>query len=215
MISDKFKKLKGKRILITAGPTWVPIDSVRVISNIATGKTGIILAEKLRKAGCKVTLLLGPIGNYQNKKIRLLRFRFFDELRNKLTKELCVKKYDFVIHSAAVSDFKPTRLIKGKIHSAVALGLKLLPLPKIIEDIRRLAPRAKLVMFKFEPGASSKTLIHLAKSARAKISADFVVANKINPYRAFIIDRQGKILTTAVTKELLANNLLKFLTYNF
>ena len=52
--------LKNKRILITAGPTWVAIDSVRVISNIATGETGILLAKRLSLQGAKVTLALGP-----------------------------------------------------------------------------------------------------------------------------------------------------------
>ena len=53
-------KLKNKKVLITAGPTWVPIDNVRVISNTATGETGILLSEKLKNLGAKVTLLLGP-----------------------------------------------------------------------------------------------------------------------------------------------------------
>ncbi len=52
--------LNGKRILITAGPTWVPIDNVRVISNIATGTTGVLLAWQTSAQGAKVTLVLGP-----------------------------------------------------------------------------------------------------------------------------------------------------------
>jgi len=81
--------LATKSVLITAGPTWVAIDSVRVISNTATGETGTLLAERFAQQGAKVTLLLGPVSNCcLNKKIRVINFKFFDELRDKLIREL-------------------------------------------------------------------------------------------------------------------------------
>ena len=98
-----------KKVLITAGPTWVAIDKVRVISNIASGETGILLADKLSEQGAKVTLVLGP-GNdkngIQNSRIKIIRFSFFEELRQALKKELKASRYDFIIHSAAVSGFR-------------------------------------------------------------------------------------------------------------
>ena len=54
------KKLKGKKVLITAGPTVEKIDPVRVITNMSTGKTGTLLASELVSAGAKVTLVYGP-----------------------------------------------------------------------------------------------------------------------------------------------------------
>ena len=51
-----------KKILITAGPTWVRLDDVRVITNVFTGKSGVALAESLARKGHTVTLLLGPGG---------------------------------------------------------------------------------------------------------------------------------------------------------
>ena len=53
-------QLKNKKILITAGPTWIPIDKVRVITNIFKGRLGIIIAKEAIKRKAKVTLLLGP-----------------------------------------------------------------------------------------------------------------------------------------------------------
>jgi len=53
--------LKNKRILITCGPTWVPIDGMRVISNRSSGQLGQTIAQDLTKAGAKVTLLEGPV----------------------------------------------------------------------------------------------------------------------------------------------------------
>ena len=115
-ISGPMMNLKNKRILITAGPTWVAIDKVRVISNIASGKTGVILAEKLNNCGAKVTLLMGP-GECccLNKKIRLVRFKFFADLKQTITRELKSNKYDVIIHSAAVSDYRVENVYSGKI----------------------------------------------------------------------------------------------------
>lgn len=73
---------KNRRILITAGPTWVPIDNVRVIGNIATGQTGILLSNKLRKLGAKVTLVLGPVTDKNiDKGVEIIQFTFSKNLR--------------------------------------------------------------------------------------------------------------------------------------
>lgn len=207
--------LKGKNILITAGPTWVPLDNIRVISNIASGQTGIFLAKKLTRMGAKVTLLLGPAGfSAQNRKIKLVSFIFFNDLKNMLKKELAAKKYDCIIHSAAVADFQPVSSKKGKLSSEKAFNLKLVPLPKIIKDIRRLAPKAKLVMFKLESGVSDTILLSRAKTARQEVNADYVVANQLDPYRAFIIAKTGCV-TAVKSKIELANNLIKILNRDF
>lgn len=201
---------KNKRILITAGPTWVPIDRVRVISNIATGETGVLLAERLQDSGAKVTLLLGPVtACCLNKKINIIRFKFFDELRNIIRKELGAKKYDAVIHSAAVSDFKLRGRLSGKLSSDKIHNLKLAPLPKIIRDIRVLAPKAKLVMFKLEAGISDQALIKRARESLVAYGADLVIANRIHPkYKAFILDGK-KAYSRADSKKELVKKIAK------
>ncbi len=206
---------KNKRILITAGPTWVPIDSVRVISNIASGQTGILLAEKLTRLGARVTLFLGPVSSCSiDKRIRLVNFKFFDELRNRLKQELRINKYDIIVHNAAVSDFKPVRRSGGKISSLRSHTLKLTPLPKIAREIRAASPKAKLVIFKLEPQVIDKALIQRAKLARQKLKAEVVVANRINPYRAFIIGRGSGIIKVKNKKEL-AGRLIKLLVTSY
>ena len=195
--------LKGKKILITAGPTWVPIDKVRVISNIASGSTGMLLAEEAARLGAKVSLLLGPVLTCPlNKTVRLVRFTFFEELRNKVIRELKASRYDLIIHSAAVSDFKPSKISRGKISSEGRLRLKLKPLPKIIDYIRRFARLAKIVMFKLEVGVSDAALIRRAKLARDKNRVEIIVANQLEPYRAFIIDKEDGIIRVKNKKEL-------------
>lgn len=196
--------------MITAGPTWVPIDSVRVISNIASGETGILLAEKLIKEQAKVTLVLGPVGSRRiDRRIRLVSFRFFDELRARLKKELSSKKYDIVIHSAAVSDFKPEQPVKGKFNSGKAYNLRLIPLPKIVTEIRSRAPYAKLVLFKLESGISARLLIERARAALADAHGDLAVANRVIPqYKAYVLDEE-KIYFQAASKEKLAQALVE------
>ncbi len=204
-------RYKNKRILITAGPTWVPIDSVRVISNTATGETGIILAQKLQKLGCKVTLLLGPIGEYQNKKIRLLRFKFFEELKAILKKELNRARYDIVIHSAAVSDYKPRKPFGHKLASGINnFKIDLIPTEKIIDSIKKKDNALFLAGFKFEPFVSKKELLTQAAELIKRSACDLVVANtlKAGRYSAYLVtsnNAQGPIYT----KEKLAEQLIK------
>lgn len=211
---------KNKRILITAGPTWVPIDEVRVISNIASGETGILLAEKLLKRGAAVTLALGPVEFCRispsttlriDKKIKLVRFKFFNELRSRLKKELLSKNYDCIIHCAAVSDFRPLKSTQGKLVSNKAYNLKLTVLPKIVDEIRRLCPLAKLVMFKLEAGVSDVELIRRARKALLKAQADLIVANRISPsYKAFILNK-NETLGRINSKKELADKLINFI----
>lgn len=206
--------LKEKRILITAGPTWVAIDKVRIISNIATGQTGILLAREADRRGAKVTLLLGPVTDTPlvglGKRIELIRFRFFGELKNKIIAELRFKCYDLIIHCAAVSDFKPATAVRGKLDSRRSRNLRLMPLPKIIADIRRFARASRLVIFKLEAGISDKALINKAKAALIASGAAIAVANRLNPYRAYIIGRNKNIVPASNKKEL-AKKLIKIL----
>lgn len=195
---------KPKDILITAGPTWVPIDKVRVISNIATGQTGILLAQEFLNSGARVTLLLGAAETCcLNQKIKLIRFKFFDELRDAVKRQLRLKKYDAIIHSAAVSDFKSRDYLNGKLSSDKTYNLRLVPLPKIIRDIRYRAPQAKLVMFKLEDGIPDNILIKRARESLVTHKADLVIANRIHPrYKAFILDKERLYSRADSKKEL-------------
>jgi len=197
--------LKNKKILITAGPTWVALDDVRVISNTASGQTGVMLAELLRKAGARVTLCLGPgAAAVKDKSVRVLSFRFFDELKKILASELIKKDYDAVIHSAAVSDFQPARCAKGKLVSSRGLTVKLAPTPKLIGMIKKLHPDAVLIGFKYEPHASPTVIIKEGRQLMLKSDCDLVVANTRDKdgYRAFLVSRQGLVPEIRSKKEL-------------
>ena len=206
--------LRNKKILITAGPTWVAIDNVRVISNIASGITGILLSEELRKQGARVTLVLGPVDCCcLNKGVRLIRYRYFDQLKRIIAKEAGSKKYDILIQTAAVSDYEPQNKFNGKISSGKkSLTLKLVPTAKIIDIVKKKDPGIFLVGFKLEPQAGRNRLLSSASKLIDKTGSDLVVANtfKGNKYRAFIVDSK-RIYASALNKTGLVRSLVKVL----
>lgn len=185
-----------KRVLITSGPTWVSIDSARVISNIASGETGFILADKLRGLGLKVTLLLGP-GYFCGcpEGIKVIRFKYFKELDKLLANELKKGGYAAVIHAAAVSDYRPEKIISRKAGSNREIWqLKLVPTKKLIGSFKKYKPALFTVGFKFEPAATDKKLIDKGRELLKKEDLDLVVANSCldTDYRAFILEKYGK-----------------------
>jgi phosphopantothenoylcysteine decarboxylase/phosphopantothenate--cysteine ligase len=206
--------LKKKKILITAGPTWVPIDSVRVISNIASGETGILLAKKLMRMGARPTLVLGPgQANCLDGKLNLKRFRYFDELKNIITRELKSKNYDILIHTAAVSDYRPKARLAKKADSGKKLWkLNLVPTPKLIKLVKKTAPGIFLVGFKYKPKAKKEDLFKRAKLLAKHTRAGLVVANTAQRgrYQAYILSRE-KIYARASGKKELADKLIKTL----
>lgn len=206
---------KNKRILITAGPTWIPIDRVRVISNISSGRLGIELSQESQKKGFDTTLLLGPTAQYvQNGKVRIVAFKYFDELRSILKKELRSKKYSAVIHAAAVADYQPTKILKGKISSKnKRLKLILKPTAKIINTIKKISPKTFLVAFKLDLGVTRNTLIKRALEVLNNARADLVIANTFikKNYLAYIINPEGQILACAQSKSEISQKLLKII----
>lgn len=106
--------LKGKKVLITAGPTQEPIDPVRFISNHSTGKMGYAIANKFAKAGAEVTLVSGPVAlKSPDKSIKLVKVRSAQEMYE-MTK-MYFNEADIIVLSAAVADYTPTVVADKKI----------------------------------------------------------------------------------------------------
>lgn len=110
----KEMKLFGKKILITAGPTYEPIDAVRFIGNFSSGKMGFALAETAAKLGAEVFLVTGPTNlTIDSERIKSFYITSADEMF-KITNELFLNM-DMAILSAAVSDYKPKKMVQNKI----------------------------------------------------------------------------------------------------
>ncbi|KKR91270.1 MAG: hypothetical protein A2556_00510 [Candidatus Vogelbacteria bacterium RIFOXYD2_FULL_44_9] len=213
--------LKNKNILITAGPTWVPIDKVRVITNVFGGNLGVEIAKNISKTGAKVTFLFGPgraILPKESANLKIIKFKYYSDLLRLIKKEIGSKKYDIVIHSAAVADYIPTKTDKGKIKSGQQdLSIQFKPTKKIVDLIKKIDPKIFLVKFKLEVGVSEKKLIDIAYNSMLQSKADLIVANEFSSvfkdHKAFIIDTKKNIvkvsgkgaISTTLIKEMISH----------
>lgn len=172
-------KLRGKKVLITAGPTIEYIDPVRVITNQSTGKTGVLLAAELVSSGAKVMLIYGPGKESPPKGVKLVRVETGQEMFNAVKKEM-KQKFDIVILAAAVSDYMPEKSSSTKIKSDQnKIILKLQRTTKIIDQIKKLQKNVFLVGFKAETNLSKERLIVEARKKLRESKADLIVANDI------------------------------------
>ena len=108
------QRLKNKKALVTAGPTYENLDPVRYIGNYSTGKMGIAIAETLANEGCEVVLVLGPTSlTTPNANIKTIQVRSAEEMLNACTTHFA--ETDIAVMSAAVADYTPTTLSTSKI----------------------------------------------------------------------------------------------------
>ncbi len=191
-------KLCNKHILITAGPTVEYIDPIKVITNMSTGKTGILLAAELASVGAKVTLIYGrgierPPDNVEVVYVETAK-EMMDAIRYKMR-----KLFDIVILSAAVSDYIPNNKSKSKI-SSNKIVIQLHKLPKIINQIKKIQTNIFLVGFKAEACISEKNLINKSKKKIYESNADMIIANDVGDPRykknkgynnIIIVDKKG------------------------
>ncbi len=171
--------LHKKRILMTAGPTVEYIDPVRVITNLSTGKTGVLLASELVSAGAKVTLVYGPGTVPPPSGAKVIPVKTTKEMFDAVKKEM-KKKFDVVILAAAASDYTVQNYSKLKIKSSQkSLLIKLKQAPKIIDHIKKWQKDVFLVGFKAETNISRKKLEESARKKMKEVKADLIIANDI------------------------------------
>lgn len=207
--------LKNKKILVTCGPTWVPIDAVRVVSNVSSGALGQCVALDCARAGAKVTILEGPVTvPLSSRSIRILKFCFFDELQKLLKQELR-KNVDAVIHAAAVADYKLKKPVRHKLSSdAKTLRLGFVPTPKLIRIIKQSAPKTFLVGFKLETAVSRRSAHRKALDLFRDADCDVVVANQSTArgYKGFILDKQNTVSTGTTDRKKMSKALVRILS---
>ena len=173
------KILKGKKVLMTAGPTIEKIDPIRIITNHSTGKTGVLLASELVSAGAKVTLVYGPGITEPPKGAKIIPVQTVTDMFNEVKKQM-KKKFDIIILAAAASDYIPKNQYSKKIKSTRnSLTVELKKAPKIIDHIKKLQKDAFLIGFKAETDISKKELVIRAKQKLRDSKADMIIANDI------------------------------------
>ena len=214
------KDLEGKKILITAGPTREAIDSVRFVSNKSSGRMGIELAKEASARGADVLLIAGEcmvkLPDYINTKHVVSTDDFIKAVKD----EISYNNYDIFISAAAVSDYKPTECIEGKISSdnVEELHINMKLTPKIINVARKKDYNLFIVAFKAETNVSKSELIERAYKRLVKSEVDLIVANDIgredigfnSKYNEiFIIDKKKHIThVERNTKRFIASKIL-------
>ena len=167
------KDLLGKKIMITAGPTYEKIDPVRFIGNYSSGKMGFALAEECAKRGAEVTLIAGPVSQTCSPGIHRIDVESCEEMY-----QACVEAFktsDAAILSAAVADFKPHDVADKKIkREKDDLELRLVPTHDIAAALGKMKQKhQRLVAFALETNDEEAN----AQKKRQKKNADFIVLN--------------------------------------
>lgn len=178
--------------IVTAGPTFEPLDKVRRLTNFSTGRLGTELANFLTARGHRVTLLIGESATWPGeRRAQVVKtFSSTADLRAQF-KSLSAKKVDAIFHAAAVSDFtfgkmftrdvggklkpfKPTKKISTRAGNFL---VELVPTPKIIAELRGWFPKTKIIGWKFEADGGRADTLRAAQKQIESCSTDACVAN--------------------------------------
>jgi phosphopantothenoylcysteine decarboxylase / phosphopantothenate---cysteine ligase len=213
--------LRGRRVLVTAGPTREFLDPVRFLSNPSTGKMGLAVAQAARRRGGQVTVVLGPSAAADTSGLEVLNVVTAEEMRDAVLAR--VGSVDFLIAAAAVSDWKPSERApqkrkKGSASEAESLKLERTPdvLAEAAEAVRGAARRPLLVGF----AAETERLLEHASAKLLRKGLDAIVANDVSrPGTGFasesnaviVLTRGGERLELAGTKGEVADGLWDFL----
>ena len=169
--------LRGKKALVTAGPTYEAIDPVRFIGNHSSGKMGIAIAKELARRGADVSLVLGPTSqNVPADGIRLIRVKSAEEMYNACHEAF--GKADLAIMSAAVADYTPVSKADQKIKKAENnLTLELIKTKDILKSLGAIKTKEQvLVGFALETTNERE----YARKKLAEKNADLIVLNSLN-----------------------------------
>jgi phosphopantothenoylcysteine decarboxylase/phosphopantothenate--cysteine ligase len=188
--------LVGRTILVTAGPTFEPIDAVRYIGNRSSGKMGFAIAEEAEIRGADVILISGPTHEPPPDAVELIRVETAKEMRGAVLERF--PEADAVVMTAAVADFRPSRPVQDKLKKeAGPPEVRLEPTDDILRELGTLKGEKVLVGFAAETS-------DLEAAGRKKLkwkNLDLVVVNRVGAPRtgfeadtneAMILSRDGQ-----------------------
>ena len=207
--------VKGKKVLITAGATYEPIDPVRFIGNRSSGKMGIAIAETMQKAGAEVRLVCGPSNIKSSESINRIDVQTAQEMFDEVMKHQ--SNSDILILSAAVADYRPKTVANAKIKKKdSSLTIELEPTPDILATLgKQKTPSQLLVGFALE----TNNELENAKSKLKRKNCDLIVLNSLqdagagfghDTNKVRILDRHNNISTFELkSKAEVANDILQ------
>ena len=168
------KLLAGKRVLITAGPTFEAIDPVRGITNLSSGKMGFAIARAAQEAGAEVTLVAGPVHLPTPRHVRRIDVRSAMQMHDAVLP--LAAAHDVFVATAAVADWRPSHCGEQKIKkdgSGRVASIAMTENPDILADVARLPGRPYCVGF----AAESHDLARHAREKRLRKNVPLIVGN--------------------------------------
>lgn len=172
-LSDK-QDFKGKRVLVTAGPTQESIDPVRYITNHSSGKMGYAVARQVMLRGAEVTLVSGKVNLPPVPFVKMIYITTAEDMYNAVTAEF--ENTDIVIKAAAVADFRPKRIADDKLKKADGMdSIELEPTKDILKEL------GKNKKNRFICGFSMETQ-NMTANSRKKLenkNLDMIVCNNL------------------------------------
>ncbi len=194
---EKDKSLKGKKVIVTAGPTREPIDPVRFITNHSSGKMGYCIAEEAKKRGADVILISGPTNIKKPENIKVINIITARDMYNAVFKHF--EEADIIIKAAAVSDYRPKTISNQKIKKSDSdFSIHLERNPDILYELGKNKGNKILVGF----AAETENIKDNATLKINKKNLDMIIANDLTNENAgfcvdtnviSIIDRLGNI----------------------
>lgn len=169
----------GKRILITSGPTYEPIDDVRFVGNRSSGKMGAALARAARMMGAEVSVVSGPVAVQYPAGARVVRVQTAQAMLDAALAEL--PGSGLVIGAAAVADYRPLEKQSGKMrrtHDRIDLTLVRNPdvLGTLVAEARNSGHNTRFIAFAAEPSDG----LGIARQKRASKGVDAIVVNDVS-----------------------------------
>jgi phosphopantothenoylcysteine decarboxylase/phosphopantothenate--cysteine ligase len=168
------KTLRGKRMLITAGPTFEAIDPVRGITNLSSGKMGFAIARAAQEAGADVTLVAGPVHLPTPRGVRRIDVRSAQQMYDAVLPSAPLN--DVFVATAAVADWRPASLSDHKIKkdgNKIAPTFELTENPDILAAVAKLPNRPYCVGF----AAESHDLLKHAQEKLVRKNVPLIVGN--------------------------------------
>lgn len=167
------ENLKGRKVVITAGPTYEKIDPVRFIGNYSSGKMGFALAEECAMRGADVTLIAGPVSMTASSAVKRIDVESCEEMYNAATTEF--KDADAAILCAAVADFRPEHVAEQKIKRGKDdMVIRLSPTRDIAAQLGMMKkPSQRIIGFALETNDEESN----ARKKLEKKNLDFIVLN--------------------------------------
>lgn len=209
------KSLRGRRVLITAGPTYEAIDPVRGITNLSSGKMGFALARAAREAGAEVTLVAGPVHLPTPRGVSRHDVRTACEMR--LAVQAQVQNADVLIATAAVADWRPAQASEHKLKKFSGAETPVLHFtenPDILAEVAQSARARAGALFCVGFAAESHDLAAHAAAKRVRKGVPLLVGN-IGPATfgqddnvLLLVDAQGQRELPRASKRDLARELI-------